>query len=144
MMTVNVCMTSYPKRIRNCVKVINSVLENTLPPDRIYLTLSHLEFPRYEEDLPGDLYRLAMTSSKVILNWVEDNTKSMKKVFPILKYLDDEDIIITCDDDMLLPKDFIESRISDFKNNGCNHPITSNLCKTINMDNMVFSACSLV
>ena len=91
-MTINIVITSYPRRITNCVPVINSVLENTLVPDRIYLTLSHLEFPNYERDLPTNLHRLIMTSNKVILNWVEDNYKSMKKLFPVLPYLEDEDV----------------------------------------------------
>lgn len=103
MSTINIALTSYPKRIKNCVSVINSVLENSVPPDRIYLTLSHKEFPNWEESLPEELYRLIMTSNKVILNWVEENTKSMKKVLPILPYLEDDDIIIDIDDDMLLP-----------------------------------------
>ena len=68
----------------------------------------------------------------------------MKKVFPVLPYLEDDDIIIPCDDDMLLPKDFIEARLKDFHDNNDEHPITSNICKTINMDNMVFTVYSLV
>lgn len=87
MSTINICMTSYPKRISNCTKVIQSVLDNTVLPDRIYLTLSHLEFPNWEKDIPEDLYKLIMTSDRVILNWVENNTKSFKKVFPVLQYL---------------------------------------------------------
>lgn len=134
-MTINIALTSYPKRITNCVSVINSVLDNTIPPDRVYLTLSHLEFPDYERSLPQDLFRLIMLSNKVVLNWVEDNTKSMKKVFPILPYLEDDDIIIDIDDDMLIPKDFIAARLQDFQANGSAHPITSNLCRSINMDN---------
>ena len=142
-MTINIVLTSYPRRITNCVPVINSVLENTLVPDRIYLTLSHLEFPNYERDLPTNLHRLIMTSNKVILNWVEDNYKSMKKLFPVLPYLEDEDVIIDIDDDMILPKDFIESRVKDFKEYGCKYPITSNLNKTMNIDSLVVSAYSL-
>ena len=143
LMTINIVITSYPRRITNCVPVINSVLENTLVPDRIYLTLSHLEFPNYERDLPTNLHRLIMTSNKVILNWVEDNYKSMKKLFPVLPYLEDEDVIIDIDDDMILPKDFIESRVKDFKEYGCKYPITSNLSKTMNIDSLVVSAYSL-
>ena len=142
--TINVAMTSYPKRINNCVGVINSLLENTVLPDRIYLTLAHSEFPNWEDDLPKDLYHLIMTSNRVILNWVEENTKSFKKVFPILQYLVDDDFIIPCDDDMLLPKDFIEARLKDFHAHNDEHPITSNICKTINMDNMVFTVYSLI
>lgn len=141
--TINIALTSYPRRIINCAKIISSALENTVVPDRIYLTLSAKEFPKYEQSLPSDLYRLAMTSNKVILNWVDENFKSMKKVFPILPYLEDDDIIIDIDDDMILPKDFIESRMKDFKDNGCEHPISSNLCKTMNIDSLVMSAYSL-
>lgn len=143
-MTINIALTSFPRRITNCVKVISSVLGNTVLPDRIYLTLSHLEFPNYEQDLPQDLFNLIMTSDRIILNWVEENTKSMKKVFPILPYLEDDDIIIPIDDDMLIPSDFIESRMNDFNANGCEHPITSNAFKSVNMDNLIFTVNSLV
>lgn len=141
--TINICMTSYPRRITNCAKVISSVLENTVVPDRIYLTLSHKEFPNWEKDLPQDLYKLTMTSNRVVLNWVDENFKSMKKVFPILPYLEDDDIIISIDDDLLLPTDFIESRMKDFKANGEKFPITSNLSRTVNLDNLVMSCYSL-
>ena len=86
---------------------------------------------------------LIMTSNRVILNWVEENNKSFKKVFPILPYLEDDDIIIDIDDDMLLPKDFIEARMKDFNDNNREYPITSNQSKTINMDNYVMSCYSL-
>ena len=143
MSTINIALTSYPKRIKNCVAVINSVLENTVLPDRIYLTLSHLEFPNWEESLPADLYKLIMTSNRVVLNWVEENNKSMKKVFPILPYLEDDDIIMDIDDDMKLPRDFIESRMADFHANNDEHPITSNLSQSINLDNLIMSCYSL-
>ena len=84
-----------------------------------------------------------MTSDRVILNWVEENTKSFKKVFPVLKYLEDDDIIIDIDDDLLLPRDFIESRLDDFKYACSEHPISSNLYKSINMDNNVVQCYSI-
>lgn len=123
--------------------MIESVLANTLLPDRIYLTLAHSEFPNWEQDLPKDLYKLVMTSNRVILNWVEENTKSFKKVFPILPFLENDDIIIDIDDDMLLPKDFIESRIKDFNDNDQEHPITSNQNPVVGIDSLVLSSYSL-
>ena len=84
-----------------------------------------------------------MTSNRVILNWVDTNWKSFKKVFPVLPYLEDDDIIIDIDDDIFLPKDFIEARMKDFTDNGCKFPITSNLNKTMNLDSNVLSAYSL-
>lgn len=113
---VVVAMTSWTKRIQNCVGVINQLLGNTVPPDIVFLSLSMQEFPNLSEDLPRDLVHLCMTNSKVKLNWVPGpNTKSMKKVFPILPYLDDEDMIITCDDDLVVPNDLIEVRVNEFK-----------------------------
>ena len=41
----------------------------------------------------------------------------MKKVIPILPLLDKDDIIMTIDDDMLLEKDHIQSRYTDFIEN---------------------------
>lgn len=49
----------------------------------------------------------------------------MKKVFPILKYLDDDDMIINCDDDFIIPQDFIQIRVDEFMTSGCRHAITS-------------------
>ena len=86
-MTINIVLTSYPRRITNCVPVINSVLENTLVPDRIYLTLSHLEFPNYERDLPTNLHRLIMTSNKVILNWIKGKCDMSSAIKSISSYL---------------------------------------------------------
>lgn len=108
-------MTSYPKRIKNCIKVLDYISKNTKVPDKVYLNLSTQEFPLKNKSLPQNLNVLVKNTSNVVINWVDGpNTKSMKKVFPILKYLDDEDIIIDIDDDMLLPMDFIENRLKDF------------------------------
>ena len=60
------------------------------------------------------------------INWVPGpNTKTMKKVFPILPLLDDDDIIIYMDDDFILPSEFVQSRVDDFIGHGCNHAISA-------------------
>ena len=126
-------MTSWVKRIQNVKPVVDSILKNTILPDRIYISLSVQEFPHKEKDLPNDLVELSKSNDRVIINWVKgENTKTMKKVFPILKYLDDDDIIITCDDDMLFPPDLIESRLNDFDLYNRNHPISGKRAFTIN------------
>lgn len=125
-----VTMTSWTKRIGNVKKVVESIMDNTVKPDRVYLNLSKEEFKGIE--LPKDLVEYFENDERLIINWVDgENTKSMKKVFPILKYLDDEDIIIDADDDILFPKDLIESRVNDFKKNGCKYAITSNPKRSI-------------
>jgi hypothetical protein len=68
---------------------------------------------------------LADSDKTFKINWVSGpNTKTMKKVFPILKFLDDDDIIIYTDDDILLPQGFIQSRLSDFIKHDMCHPIS--------------------
>lgn len=140
-----VCMTSWIKRIGNVKHVVESVMKGTLQPDRLYLSLSIEEFPNKELDIPKDLVDYFNTDERLIFNWVDgENTKTMKKVFPALQYLNDDDIIITADDDILFPKDLIESRVNDFNNFDRKYSITSNKSSIgIFKDMYVASAVSL-
>ena len=76
---VVIAMTSWKKRIDNVKNIIDSILKNTILPDRIYLTLSSDEFPQKEKELPTDLVELFNSNENLILNWVKENTKSMKR-----------------------------------------------------------------
>ena len=139
---VVVTMTSWVKRISNVKPVVESVMNNTVKPDRLYLNLSLTEF--YGIELPEDLVEYFNSDDRLIINWVDgENTKSMKKVFPILEYLDDDDIIIDADDDILFPTDLIESRLKDFEKYGGKYPITSNTSKCGICDAIVISPLSL-
>ena len=120
-----VTLTSWTKRIDNVRPVVEIIMKNTIVPDRVYLNLSKTEFQGVK--LPKDLVDYFNSDNRLIINWVSGpNTKSMKKVFPILKYLQDDDIIIDADDDILFPRTLIESRLEDFKKNGSNYSISSN------------------
>ena len=122
-----VCITSWVKRIDKVKSVVDSIMKNTVQPDRLYLSLSTEEFPNREFDLPKDLVDFFNANDKLIFNWVEgENTKTMKKIFPVLKYLEDDDIIINSDDDILFPKDLIECRLKDFNDFGRRYSVTSN------------------
>lgn len=122
---VVVAMTSWKKRIQNCVYVINCLLNNTRKPDIVFLSLSTEEFPNLCGDLPEDLMKLCMTNQQVKLNWVSGpNTKSMKKVYPILPFLEDDDMIILCDDDFDIPQNFIQARVDEFTKHRCMFPIS--------------------
>ena len=121
---VIVTMTSWKKRIGNVIKTIESCDKQTRIPDKIYLNLSTEEFPGKEKDIPETIVKYESDHSNFVINWVDGpNTKSFKKVFPILKYCRYNDIIITVDDDMILPSDFVETRVTDFEKYG--QPITS-------------------
>lgn len=122
---VVVTMTSWKKRIKNCCSIIKSILNNTFKPDIIYLNLSMDEFPTKETELPKDLVELSLKEPSFKINWVDGpNTKSMKKMFPILHLLNDDDIIIIIDDDLDIPKDFIELRVKELQENYYRFPIS--------------------
>lgn len=121
-----VCMTSWPPRIKyvaDCIRALRA-MEPTAP-DEIYLTLSLEEFPHGILNLPEDLATLAR-ERKCRIIWVMWNDKAFKKVFPVLHLLEDDDLIMTCDDDIIAPSDLLASRVADFKMHGGEYPISSN------------------
>lgn len=118
-----VTLTSWLKRINNVKTVVQSIMKNTIQPDKVFLNLSKEEFKDIE--LQSDLVDYFNSNERLVINWVEGNTKSFKKLYPILKYLNDDDIIISADDDILFPKDLIEFRLKDFRTYGGKYPISS-------------------
>ena len=106
-MTINISLISNLRRITNCVKVIGSVLDNSVKPDRVYLTLSHKDFPKYEQDIPSDLYKLVMTSNKVILNLIKGKCDMSSAIKSISSYLQSDDIIIPIDG--VISKNYIQT-----------------------------------
>lgn len=136
-------MTSWRRRIDNVKKVVGSIMDGTVKPDKLFLNLSEEEFKGTE--LPKDLVEFFEKDDRLVINWVPgEDTKSMKKVFPILKHLEDDDIIITADDDILFPKDLVESRLADFDAGCRKYAITSNTSRMGMFPGMyVASACSL-
>ena len=69
---VVVTMTSWSKRIGNCVKVIQSVLDNTVKPDIVFMNLSLEEFPNRLNDLPKDLVELSLKNPRVKIGFDAD------------------------------------------------------------------------
>lgn len=141
-----VTFTSWSKRIQNCEKTIQQLLDQTILPDKIYLNLSIEEFPSMGKMLPKNLVDIATNSNgRVVINWVEgENTKTMKKIFPILKYLENDDIIINVDDDMCIPKKFIETYLNEY--NTYKQPISGGnrkchkICANLGLDQ--WNACT--
>lgn len=141
---IAVTLTSWIKRIGSVRRVVESIMSNTVKPDKVYLNLSRVEFENGGVELPKDLVDYFNSDDRLIINWVDgENTKSMKKVFPTLDFLEDDDIFITADDDILFPSDLIESRLNDFKKYDGRYPITSNESKCGIGDAMVISPLSL-
>lgn len=97
-----ISLTTYSKRIKYVYKTIESLFSQTIKPDKIILWLDENEF---------NINSIPKTLKKQIKCGLEigfcENIKSYKKIVPTLKKYQN-DIIITADDDILYPKNFIE------------------------------------
>ena len=119
---VYITLTSWKGRINTIAPTIESLLNQTVLVDRVYLNLSEEEFENKYNDLPIDLLKLQ--SDKFVINWVGANTKTMKKVLPTLDLINDDDILIFVDDDVIFPSDLVESRLNDFyEREKCRHKL---------------------
>ncbi len=107
-----ISLTSYPARINIIHKTIESLLNQTFKVDKIILWLAESQFLNKEKDLPNNLLNLTQNTNFEI-NWCED-IRSYKKLIPTLKMYPN-DVIITCDDDVIYEKDCIEKLYKAYK-----------------------------
>ena len=108
-----VSLTSFPKRINTVSITINTILRQSVKPDKIILWLAKEEFPEGKSKLPEDLLKLEKFG--LTIDWCE-NLLSYKKLIPTLR-LYPNDIIITADDDIYYEEDWIESLYSKYLQN---------------------------
>lgn len=101
---VIVSLTSYPKRIGTIHKVLDSIISQTVLPDKIVLYLSSSEFEDFGK-LPnfGKYEKYGFE-----IRWHEENLKSHKKWFYAFQEYRN-DIVITIDDDILYPNIALET-----------------------------------
>lgn len=99
-----VSLTSFPERIYETEFTIFSLLNQNLKPDEVILWLATDEFKNKEQDLPTSL--LALLKNGLSVRWYNKNIKSYKKLIPTLKIYPN-DIIVTADDDIYYPKDWL-------------------------------------
>lgn len=108
-----ITLTSWTKRIGNIIPTLESCLNQTCKPDRIYLQLSKTEFEGVKID-PKVLDFI--NENNIILNWVDEpNTKAFKKVLPILDKLNDNDLIVNLDDDVILKPNILETYKKEYE-----------------------------
>lgn len=105
-----VSLTTYSRRIYQVHLVIESLLEQTLKPNRIILWLAQEEFKNID-DLPLNLSRLCNRGLQIEFC---DDLRSYKKLIPALQKYPDS-IIITADDDILYPDDFVERLYKEYR-----------------------------
>ena len=108
---VVVSLTTFQKRIGRVWIVIESILRQKCKPDMIILWLSKDEFPTLES-LPKNLLKLQSRGLRIELR--EGNLMSHKKYYYVLEEFPD-DHLITIDDDIIYPTDFVGSLLDVHK-----------------------------
>ena len=99
-----VSMTTYPKRIGEVVRSIETLMDQTLKADEIILWLASEQFPDGERSLPQDL--LALRKRGLSIKWCSDLKSHKKYYFAMQQYPDD--IVVTVDDDLYYSSDMLE------------------------------------
>ncbi len=100
-----VSLTSHPPRIKASAVAINTLLQQSLKPDKLILWLADSQFLNKEKDLPQEL--LNLTKFGLEIRWCKD-LGSYKKIIPSLKEFP-KDIIVTADDDIYYQEDWLET-----------------------------------
>lgn len=78
-----VSLTSFPARINMVHETIDTLLEQTLKPDKIVLWLTKNQFPNGDKDLPSNLLRQKKFGLEI--EYYEENIKSYTKLLPSLQ-----------------------------------------------------------
>ena len=96
-------MTSFPARIRRSWFAIESILQQSVRPERFVLVLAEEEFP--DRKLPRSFRRLTRRGLEIL--WVSVNSKSYDKLIPIWKSSPGLPVV-TVDDDKLFSQGLLE------------------------------------
>ncbi len=99
-----VSLTSFPERMYDIHYCIYSLLNQNLKPDEVILWLATEQFPNKENDIPPKV--IALKEKGLTIKWCE-NLYSYKKLIPVWKEYQNA-IIITADDDIFYPKNWLE------------------------------------
>ena len=121
MTDVVVSLTAIRARLDRLPAVIGSIKSQRQPPLRIHLNLSSEPFMFdtgiQPEDLPEDL-RALERSGDVQIEFVP-NTGPYRKLLPVLKHYAGQDILlVTADDDVVYPKDWLGGLVAEFGGSG--------------------------
>ena len=108
-----ISLTSFPARIDTVNQTIKTLLNQTVKAKKIVLWLADSQFPNKEKDLPRKL--LCLRKKGLSIEWCKD-LRSFKKLIPALQEYP-EDIIVTADDDILYPENWLELLLKGYLGN---------------------------
>lgn len=132
-----VSLTSFPERIKDIIFTLYSLLNQSMKPDEVILWLAEEEFPNKENDIDENVLKLKKNGLSI--KWCK-NLGSYKKLVPALKEYPN-DLIITADDDIYYPENFIELLYNSYLENSeyihCHRAYKINL----NKENQILPYC---
>lgn len=100
-----ISLTTFPDRIEKTWLVVESLINQTNPPDKIVLTLSLKQFNNSLADLPKKL--LSQLDRGLEIIWTDDDLRSHKKYYyAMIKYPNAK--IITVDDDFFYSEGMVK------------------------------------
>lgn len=108
-----VSLTSYPERMYDLHFCLYSLLNQTLKPDMVILWLAREEFPNGENDISKKV--LNLKKNGLTIKWCK-NIRSYKKLIPALEEYP-QDIIVTADDDIFYPQNWLEKLYTSYIKN---------------------------
>lgn len=107
-----ISLTSYPKRFKSLKITLESLFNQSYKPDWIYLWLIKSEI--YPSEIPEFLKDFEKRWLKIMF-WEENYKPYNKLIYSLEKF--PESIIITCDDDIIYPRNFIKWLIETYEKN---------------------------
>lgn len=124
-----VSLTSIPERMYDVHYTLYSLLNQQVKPDKVILWLSNDDFPNGELDLPKEVLGLQRNGLSIRFC---DELKSYKKIIPALETYPN-DIIVTADDDIFYPPNWLKILYEDYRRN--ENDIIAHRVRRININN---------
>lgn len=106
---VIVSLTSFPDRISYIIPTLNTLLNQKYRPNMLILWLSKDQFAGLS--IPNELRKLERFG--LTIEFVDKDIKSYKKLIPALEKFPN-DIIVTADDDLYYPNDWLSTLIDSY------------------------------
>ena len=123
-----VSFTSFPARINEVWKVVESLKAQSVRPEKIILWLSKEQFPN-DNDIPQSLRECE--DGVFEIRFVDDDIRSHKKYYYALQQFPKK-AVVTCDDDVYYHKDMLRTLIEAA--NRYPHCIIANTTKQLSFD----------
>lgn len=117
------CLTSYPARMHNLPAVVDALWKQTVPPKEVVLTICHRDYMTMRPVIMDILNRCNCCNQLDIFEVAQD-TKVWKKFLPASMRMGSEDLIITVDDDRIMPPTMAEELLTVYAKTG--NPVSGN------------------